>query len=164
MWPPPGSRQGRGSEELTKCSGLLQGIQDSEDVQGAQTPAGPSRAAKGEEEREEEEVEEEEQGERAAAPGVPHPPGEEGEVVEVQHAGSFLGTVVEEHQRSSYLRRVAPGDDAPLPRHPSRWRRVGDSCRSEATTSPSSDLRALPLPARTQSGDESKFSYNIKSP
>ena len=84
-------------------------------------------------------------------------------MVEVQHAGSFLGTVVEEHQRSSYLRRVAPGEDAPLPRHP-RCGRVGEGCRCEAGTSPSSHLRALPLPARTNSGDESKFSYNIKSP
>ena len=27
----------------------------------------------------------------------------------IQHASNFLGSMVEEHQRSSYLRRVAPG-------------------------------------------------------
>ena len=33
----------------------------------------------------------------------------------VKVAGQFLGSVVEGHQRSSYLRRVQPGQDAELP-------------------------------------------------
>ena len=41
----------------------------------------------------------------------------------MQHAGNFLGSVVEGQQRSSYLRRVAPGEDAPLPREHDRKER-----------------------------------------
>merc|ERR1712083_345522 len=92
-----------------------------------------------------------------------------------KHASNFLGSMVEEHQRSSYLRRVAPGEDEPLPsqnKKLSRSRSEGGPSPSpqpaQRTTSSSgpattsSELHALPLsPLQKNEAKERKFSYNF---
>ena len=66
---------------------------------------------------------------------------ENSRIVEV--AGEFLGSVVEGHQRSSYLRRVQPGEDEPLP--------PGEETHR--------DILALPLTGPER--PDSHFSYNL---
>ena len=63
--------------------------------------------------------------------------------------GDFLGSVVEGHQRSSYLRRVQPGDDTPLPdaRHYDR--------------KPSGSTKSKKDDKKTRDNPESRFSYNL---
>jgi len=67
-------------------------------------------------------------------------------------AGRFLGSVVEGHQRSSYLRRVQPGDDQPLPN------------QREPEQEESDELRKVSLSTllEPESRSESRFSYNLK--
>ena len=99
-------------------------------------------------------------------------------------AGKFLGSVVEEHQRSSYFRRVQPGQDEPLPETKRKMSRsksvnqfigttepgVGGSKRtSSASLATEKDLNLLPLSSflegKSPSGKprpESRFSYNLK--
>ena len=75
-------------------------------------------------------------------------------------AGKFLGSVVEEHQRSSYFTRVQPGQDEPLPETKRKMSRsksvnqfigttepgVGGSKRtSSASLATEKDLNLLPL-------------------
>ena len=67
-----------------------------------------------------------------------------------QVAGDFLGSVVEGHQRSSYLRRVQPGEDAPLQLARSR----SQPGAGGAT------LLGPSLPAAKERS-ESRFSYNL---
>ena len=62
----------------------------------------------------------------------------------VEVAGEFLGSVVEGHQRASYLRRVPPGEDEPLPLDETERHR---------------DILSLPL--ASQDRPDSHFSYNL---
>ena len=102
-------------------------------------------------------------------------------------AGKFLGSVVEEHQRSSYLRRVQPGQDEPLPENKRKMSRsksvitvfgasdpaaagAGNKRTSSASQATEKDLNLLPLSSflegKSGSGKrrpESRFSYNLKS-
>ena len=57
-------------------------------------------------------------------------------------AGEFLGSVVEGHQRSSYLRRVQQGEDEPLP---------GEERHR--------DILSLPIAGKER--PDSHFSYNL---
>ena len=84
-------------------------------------------------------------------------------------AGDFLGSVIEGHQRSSYLRRVQPGEDQPLPES-----RMGMT-RSKSVTSGGQEGHHHRHHKRTGSGAEShlqfpgsqkertdsRFSYNL---
>ena len=100
-------------------------------------------------------------------------------------AGKFLGSVVEEHQRSSYFRRVQPGQDEPLPetkRKMSRSKSVNMALgstdpvssvykrTSSASLATDKDLNMLPLSSflegKSSTGNsrtESRFSYNLKN-
>ena len=84
-------------------------------------------------------------------------------------AGDFLGSVIEGHQRSSYLRRVQPGDDQPLPES-----RV-EVTRSKSVTSGEQERgqhqhhkrtgseaeNHLQFPGGQRDRSESRFSYNL---
>ena len=85
-------------------------------------------------------------------------------------AGDFLGSVIEGHQRSSYLRRVQPGDDQPLPES-----RMG-MVRSKSVTSGGQEDRHhhqhhkrtgsgteshLQFPGGQKERSDSRFSYNL---
>ena len=84
-------------------------------------------------------------------------------------AGDFLGSVIEGHQRSSYLRRVQPGDDQPLPES-----RV-EMTRSKSVTSVEQERgqhqhhkrtgseaeNHLQFPGGQRGRSESRFSYNL---
>ena len=84
-------------------------------------------------------------------------------------AGDFLGSVVEGHQRSSYLRRVQPGEDEPLPETRHRMVRSKSESsghhghhhhhrRTESELEPT-EKHNLRLSSKDRS--ESRFSYNL---
>ena len=83
-------------------------------------------------------------------------------------AGDFLGSVVEGHQRSSYLRRVQAGDDQPLEqrRHKMSRSKSESSHHSQAQAhkrsgSSTDDKNILHFPTHGSDRSESRFSYNL---
>ena len=83
-------------------------------------------------------------------------------------AGDFLGSVVEGHQRSSYLRRVQAGDDQPLEqrRHKMSRSKSELSHHSQAQAhkrsgSSTDDKNILHFPTHGSDRSESRFSYNL---
>jgi len=92
-------------------------------------------------------------------------------------AGHFLGSMVEEQHKSSYYKRVAPGEDQPLPgsnksnlKALARSMSVGGQLGDLKEAVEEEDLAAVPLSSvlhkteedgRLSSRADSKFSYNL---
>ena len=79
-------------------------------------------------------------------------------------AGDFLGSVIEGHQRSSYLRRVQPGEDQPLPESRmgmSRSKSVEGGHHRHHKRTESGAESHLQFPGTQKERSDSRFSYNL---